>query len=279
MERNTPLVVVDTRAPEEYVAEHLPGAVNIRDIFSYLATTSEQGVAALRDHFADLFGKAGIGGDEDVVIYEDTMNSGYGQSCRGWFLLRYLGHERVRVLDGGLRAWKAEGRSVTDAPSAPVAVQFKPRPAEDAMVTCRQMLDSLSDAAIVKLDTRDYDEWTGESSSPYGRDFAPRKGRIPGAVWIEWHRLMDVSSGIPRFRPKEEVRAICREVGVTPESTVYLYCFKGARAANTLLALTEAGFGKVGLYFGSWNEWSRDPALPIEAGEPDPARMASRASA
>jgi thiosulfate/3-mercaptopyruvate sulfurtransferase len=144
------------------------------------------------------------------------------------------------------------------------------------MVDRDEVLRALKDTSVVMLDVRDYDEWVGASSSPYGVDFCPRKGRLPGAVWIEWYRMMRKQGDIPLFVPKEEVRSICSSVGITPESNIYLYCFKGARASNTLVALAEAGFPNVRLYFGSWNEWSRDSALPIEQGEPDPRRMAAR---
>lgn len=84
-------------------------------------------------------------------------------------------------------------------------------------------------------------------------------------MWIEWYKLMDEpEGGIAQFRSPEEILAACKEVGITPETTVYLYCFKGARASNTLVALNEAGIKDVKIYFGSWNEWSRDPALPID---------------
>ncbi|MCX7596169.1 MAG: rhodanese-like domain-containing protein, partial [Fischerella sp.] len=84
----------------------------------------------------------------------------------------------------------------------------------------------------------------------------------------EWYRMMESNSSIPMFRPKEEILKICESVGITPESTVYIYCFKGSRAANTMLALKQAGIKDVRNYFGSWNEWSRDFSLPIETGEP-----------
>ena len=70
------------------------------------------------------------------------------------------------------------------------------------------------------------------------------------------------------FKSREEILAECATVGVTPATPVALYCFKGARASNTLVALKEAGIENVTLYFGSWNEWSRDPSLPIEGGLP-----------
>jgi thiosulfate/3-mercaptopyruvate sulfurtransferase len=141
------------------------------------------------------------------------------------------------------------------------------------------MKAAVADPNIVKLDTRDVDEWIADSSSPYGKDFCPRKGRIPGAVWIEWYRMMKPTPHGPMFKSRAEILAECATVGVTPQTPVVLYCFKGARASNTLVALKEAGIEKVTLYFGSWNEWSRDPSLPIETGLPYPAMVAAQEAA
>jgi thiosulfate/3-mercaptopyruvate sulfurtransferase len=275
VQRGDPLVILDTRTPEEYAAGHIPGSVNIREIFTFLAMSTADGLEALAGTFAELFGAAGISGAEQVVIYEAAMDTGYGQSCRGWFLLKYLGHPRVEILHGGLQAWQAEGWPVTtDVPVVEKRV-FSPRIDSSLMVTWEEMLAALQDPGIIKLDVRDRDEWEGESSSPYGKDFAPRKGRIPGAVWIEWYRMMQQGSPIPWFRPTAEITEICREVGIGPSSRVYLYCFKGARASNTMVALKEAGIEDVRMYFGSWNEWSRDPSLPIEEGPPRPVASAT----
>lgn len=257
-------VVIDTRPPQQYDSEHIPGAVNLHEIFTYLATSTPEGNAQLQQTFADLFGAAGVGGDEPVVVYEDSMDTGYGQSCRGWFVLRYLGHLRVHILHGGIQAWKAAGMEVTSATAPARPRPFVPGIDSSLMLTWEDMLGALDDPRIVKLDVRDRDEWIGESSSPYGKDFAPRKGRIPGAVWIEWYRMMHSVDGVPMFRPREDILRICAEVGVTEDSEVYLYCFKGARAANTMVALHEAGIQNVRLYFGSWNEWSREASLPID---------------
>lgn len=119
MERGEPLVVIDTRAPASYHDGHLPGAVNMHEVFTFLATSTLDGLSALRETFAALLGAAGVSGDEQVVFYEEAMNTGYGQSCRGWFLLTYLGHRQARILHGGLQAWVAEGRPlVTDVPGS-----------------------------------------------------------------------------------------------------------------------------------------------------------------
>jgi thiosulfate/3-mercaptopyruvate sulfurtransferase len=274
MELGERLVIVDTRSPEQYAAGHIPGSVNVNQIFTYLAMSTAEGLAALRDEFASYFAAAGVCGDERVVIYEDAMDNGYGQSCRGWFLLRYLGHPRVQILDGGLQSWKDSHLPLSTEVPAVARGVFTPRLDDSLMITWQQMRDALNDPNIVKLDTRARDEWEGESSSPYSRDFAPRKGRIPGAVWIDWVHMMERKAGIPRFRSRDEILDICRRVGIGPESRVYLYCFKGARASNTLVALQEAGIRDVRLYFGSWNEWARDPALPIEEGPPAKRQIA-----
>lgn len=263
------VVVIDTRAPAAFGAGHIPGAVNLHDIFTYLATSTPEGMAELRDKFAQAFGGAGLGGEETAILYEESMNSGFGQSCRGYFLLQFLGYEKARILHGGFQAWKAQDLPVSTAPATPTPRSF---PLSEAGASL--MLDSeavkavLGDETVVLLDVRDVDEWLGTSSSPYGPDFCPRKGRIPGARWLEWYRLMKPSAQGPVFKAPDEIMAECHSVGITAETPVYLYCFKGARASNSMVALKQAGIKDVRMYFGSWNEWSRDPSLPIEQGPP-----------
>ena len=264
-----PVVPIDTREPAIYAETHIPGAVDVREVFTYLARSTPEGMAALRATFATAFGKAGLSGAETAVIYEQSMNAGFGQSCRGYILLRDLGYPKVRVLHGGYAAWVAAGLPSTTEVPTPTAKVF-PLKTEGTgiLVELETMKAAVKDLHIVKLDVRDVDEWIAESSSPYGKDFCPRKGRIPGAVWIEWYRMMKPTPTGQMFKSRAEILAECATVGITPETPVIVYCFKGARASNTFVALKEAGIKNVGIYFGSWNEWSRDPSLPIEEGLP-----------
>ena len=263
------IVIIDTRSPDAYAAGHIPGAVDVHEIFTFLAMSTPEGMTELRQKFADAFGAAGLSGAETAVCYEESMNSGFGQSCRGYFLLSWLGYEKARVLHGGFHAWKAAGLPVSTDPATPTAKSFPLSDAGSGMMIDRDvMLAAVGDDAIVKLDVRDVDEWIGTSSSPYGPDFCPRKGRIPGARWLEWYRLMKPTGAGPMFKTPNEIMAEAHTVGIGPSTPVYLYCFKGARASNTLVALREAGVRDVRMYFGSWNEWSRDESLPIETGLP-----------
>lgn len=272
MTKTDKVVVIDTRDADAYAGGHIPGAVNMREIFTFLATSTAEGLEELKGTFASHFGAAGLSGAETAVFYEDALHSGYGQSCRGYYLLTWLGYPKVKVLNGGFSAWKAAGLATSTELATPQAADF---PSDlvgaDVMLTKDDMLAAVMDksgAAPVLLDVRDIDEWIGDSSSPYGKDFAPRKGRIPGAKWVEWYRFMKPSAAGPMIKSPDEVKAEAATCGISTDDTIYLYCFKGARASNTFLALKQAGFDDVRMYFGSWNEWSRDPALPIESGLP-----------
>jgi thiosulfate/3-mercaptopyruvate sulfurtransferase len=185
------VIAIDTRDPESFAAGHIPGAVNAHDIFTYLATSTPEGQKELQEKFAEIFGAAGLSGKELAVVYEQSMNTGFGQSCRGYYLLKFLGYPRAAVLHGGFQAWTDEKLPTTTEASTPVSKPFPVDPeAAGLIVDAKTMLDAVNNPAIVKLDVRDVDEWVGTSSSPYGVDFCPRKGRIPGARWLEWYRMM-----------------------------------------------------------------------------------------
>jgi len=256
-------VVVDIRDAEEYEKSHIPGAVSIPDIFFYLAETSEEGLKEFQDKFQKEFSDAGITHDKKVIIYEDALNNRYGGSCRGYWFLTYLGHPDAGVLDGGLSAWNKAGYSVDDKVPSPESANFEVKPNNEIIATKDDMLAALSNPNVKILDNRDREEWTGESSSPYGKDFVPRKGRLPGARWIEWYNFMEGKADLPYFKSPEKIRAMCAEYGLYPDDDIIIYCFKGARVSNTYIAMHLAGFKNLRNYLGSWNEWSKDNSLPI----------------
>ncbi len=262
---NSNAVFIDTRDPETFAHGHIPGAVNLPEFFTYLLKdSSEQELTAMCNFYAELLGAVGISGDEHCIVYENALSRGYGQSCRGWFILKYLGVENVSVLEGGFSEWmRAELPIETDNPVRNPQV-FRPNINNSLLATTDEVLKAIDNPEIIILDVRDHPEWLGESSSPYGVDYCPRKGIIPGAKWIEWTELMTLDNGIPKFLRKHEIERKMDAMGVAKTSKIIIYCFKGSRAANTLLVLRErGGFEQVQNYFGSWNEWSRNDTLPV----------------
>ncbi|MDR4509161.1 MAG: sulfurtransferase [Candidatus Brocadiaceae bacterium] len=262
------IVFIDIRDTEHFQKGHIPGAVHVPEIFTYLSESTPEGLENLHKKYKELFSQAGLSPDKTVIVYEDSLHNRYGGSCRGYWLLTYLGHEKTGILDGGFTAWIKAGLPVTTQASSPELVEFKLDVRPDIMATMDDVLKSIDDPSVTLLDDRDRVEWIGESSSPYGVDFAPRKGRIPGAKWIEWYEFMDRTLDIPAFKTKDEIKTLCARHGIYPDNDIIVYCFKGSRASNTYVALKESGFKKVRVYYASWNEWSRHPELPIEEGPP-----------
>ncbi len=257
-------IIVDVRDEEDFNKGHIPSAVNIPEIFTTLSMTTPEGIQEMQDIFTPLFRKAGISHDKTVIVYEDCLNTRYGGSCRGYFQFCLFGLKDVGILHGGLSKWLNDGLPVTTETTTPAPSTFEANIQKEFIATVNDMLSAIDNADIKLLDNRDEDEWRGVSSSPYGVDFAPRKGRLPGAHWIEWHKFMDADAEIPLFISPEETRALCAEAGLDVNDEIIIYCFKGARASNTYIALKIAGFNNIRNYYGSWNEWSRNPALPID---------------
>lgn len=263
-----PVVLIDIRDAEQFKKGHIPKAVNIPEIFYYLSESTPEGLINMHKKYEELFSNAGLSAEKTAIVYEDSLNNRYGGSCRGYWLLSYLGHLKSGILDGGLSAWIKAGFPVSEEISMPKPTAFSLNLNSSIMATKDDVLNALHNPSIILLDDRDKDEWLGESSSPYGVDFAPRKGRIPGAKWIEWYEFMDQTLEVPAFKSKEEIQKLCAKKGILPDDNIIIYCFKGSRASNTYVALKESGFKNLRVYFGSWNEWSRHPELPIEEGPP-----------
>lgn len=259
------VLLVDVRDAEFFEEAHIQGAVNIPEIFYFLSSSSTEGLRELQETFGAHFSNAGIQNNSMIIFYEDSLTKRYCGSCRGYWLSLYLGHNQAGILYGGLDRWSSLGLPVGTGKVTPAPSHFEVRPTSALLATKEDVIKALDDPSVKLLDDRDQEEWDGESSSPYGVDFAPRKGRIPGAKWIEWREFMVDKKGYPAFRTPEEIRSMCAQQELYPEDEIILYCFKGARASNTYVALQLAGFQHVRIYFASWNEWSRDPGLPIES--------------
>ena len=261
------VTILDVRNTYQYTKGHLPNAVNCHPIFTYLSTSDTKGIAELKTIFQNAFQEAGICGDEHVITYENSLQTLYGASCRGFYLLKLLGHPNVSILGGGYDKWTQEDYPVTkDVPKidrGTFQAQWMPT---GLWSNQDDVVRAIRDRDAVLLDVRDLDEWNGTSSSPYGKDFVPRKGRLPGAVHMLWKDFMkQKEDGLMYLKSPDDVLSMCAAKGITPDQNIIVYCFKGARAANSFVALKQAGFKNVTNYFASWNEWAKNPDLEIDS--------------
>lgn len=255
---------LDIRDPKAFLQSHIPNSQNLNEIFSYLGTSDLEGIKTMTSTFEKLFRKVGITGNEHIITYEECLKTRFGASCRGYFLLRLLGHNNVSVLNGGYEAWLKAKYPTTSEMNMIKPSSFNSNYKEEIYASKGDVLAVVQgEKKGALLDVRSLDEWNGETSSPYGKDFAPRKGRIPKAIHVLWTDFMVVEEGGSFIKEAKEVERICEGKGLRKEEEIIVYCFKGARASNSLIALERAGY-KVRNYFASWNEWSRDFSLPIE---------------
>ena len=246
------LCLVDVRPAEEFARGHIPGAVHF-DLFGLsLVDTSDAPLKAFMYMIHHVLELRGVSESTEVVFYED--NSGM-RAARGLWFLEFFGHQNVRILDGGIQAWKAAGLAVTTEAASPKTAIFKTSERREVLATVDDVLHSLDNKEISILDTRSKGEYLGTHVR------AARGGAIPGAIHIEWTDNLDARG---KFKSDAELTAMYSRAGITPDKEVISYCQGGYRAAHSYVALRLIGFPKVRNYIGSWKEWGDRTDLPIE---------------
>jgi thiosulfate/3-mercaptopyruvate sulfurtransferase len=199
-------------------------------------------------------GRSGVKASDQVVCY-DAANGAL--AARLWWMLRWVGHDAVAVLDGGLSKWLAEGRPVTADVPQPQPTQFEVRVRSDLTVDVAAIAKTLRKRIL--LDARAPARYRGEQEP-----IDPVAGRIPGAL----NRFnMDNVRGDGRFKSPDELKREFQQVlGARQAGDVVNYCGSGVAACHNLLALELAGLKGAKLYAGSWSEWLADPSRPREKG-------------
>ncbi len=258
-------IVVDCRfnladeqwGEREYVTAHVPGAVYAhlnRDLSGPLTGTNGRHPLPNPDMLIRTFTQLGIGTGMQVVAYDQDNAMFAG---RLWWLLRWLGHESVAVLDGGFARWRAEGRPLSSGNYVRTPQQFTGQPRAGMTVDARDVAALVGRGDSLLLDARAPERFRGDVE-PIDR--VP--GHIPGAVNHFFQQNVG-EDGL--FRTAEDLRArFSATLGRVPPSDVVCYCGSGVTACQNLLAMEHIGLTGAKLYAGSWSEWSSDPSRPVE---------------
>lgn len=255
------LVVLHVGAQADYDAGHVPGAqlMTLRDVSDPEATLNLQMASIERLRAA--FEARGVTDTSSIVIYWATNS--VQSAARVFVALDYLGlADRASLLDGGLAAWKAEGRPLSTEAAPPARGGLTPRPKPSVIVDTAWVQARLHQSATTIVDARAPGFYTGEQKGNY-----PRQGHITGAVNIPF----DALTLPPLLTVKSEAqwRALFEAAGVKPGAEVVTYCHIGQQASAVYMAAKMLGYA-VHLYDGSFEEWSNRSDLPIETGSVGP---------
>jgi len=244
---------------DAYRAGHLPGAVHAdlnEDLSAAVTATSGRHPLPAPEVLAARLRAWGVDADSHVVAYDDG-NGAY--AARLWWMLRWLGHDDVAVLDGGMLRWRQLGLPLAEDIPSPAAGNFSARPRPGLAASAAEVLAATTDPAACLLDARAPERYRGDAE-PIDRV----AGHIPGARNHPFLASLDQEG---RFLPAEALRAGLEASlgGVAPASAI-AYCGSGVTACHLLLALEHAGLAGARLYPGSWSEWSSDPSRPVATG-------------
>ena len=240
---------------DSYLASHIKGAV-FADVLGDLSgpPVTDNGRHPLPAEAAlnKLFSRLGINHDSQVIVYDNACACFAG---RLWWMLRYMGHEAVAVLDGGWQSWEKAGLPTATEEERNANTHFQGTPRKDWLVT----VDSVSASGLL-IDSRDPERYRGECE-PLDR----AAGHIPGAINRCWKNNLD-GSGF--FKDTDQLRKEFESnFGVTDAGKAVFYCGSGVTACHNLLAVAHAGFDAPRLYAGSWSDWCSDPGRPVAIGE------------
>lgn len=249
-------VDVNTRS---YDSGHIPGAVG----WNWKTQLQDQlrRTIASKEDFEALLSKSGISNDTTIILYGDNNN---WFAAWAYWLLKYYGHEDVRILDGGRIKWEAEERDLTTEPA-------NVEPAEYIIQNIRNQYRAFRDDVAQTLgsnshglvDVRSPDEFTGKILAPPGLDeLSQRAGHIPGARNIPWSKAVNEDG---TFKSRDELIALYEGEGITPDKEIISYCRIGERSAHSWFVLNELlEYPNVRNYDGSWTEWGNLIEVPIE---------------
>jgi thiosulfate/3-mercaptopyruvate sulfurtransferase len=252
------LMQADSWGETQYAAGHIPGARFVhmdRDLSGPKTGKNGRHPLPSPELGAALFGRLGIDASKQVVAYDQ---GGGMYAPRVWWMLRWLGHDKVAVLDGGIAKWVLERRALTNAIPDPQPKTFAMSGCEPTLAAA-DVLASLGDRALMLVDARGAERFRGDVEP-----IDPVAGHIPGAVNRPYTQNVEQDG---TFKSAERLRQEFETVvGNTPAARIVNLCGSGVSACHNMLAMEIAGLRGSRLYPGSWSEWCADPSRPVARG-------------
>ena len=256
--KQTNIKIIDFREKEIYEKEHILGALNIWRTDIEDNTYDYSGIMASKAQIETLFGKLGIKTEDTIIVYDDI---GLCNASRLWWLLQNYDFKNVKLLHGGIKAWKSKnGETSILTPSLKETVfELNENPKMVQYVSKEDVQDALKGNTLI-LDTRTADEFSGITQ----KKGATKAGRIPKSIHIDWGEAINYS-GDKRIKPIKELEIIYNKLNRKKTDPIIVYCHSGVRSAHTTFVLTQLlGYKNVKNYDGSWTEWSYFKDLPFE---------------
>ena len=235
-----------------YRVGHVPGAALLGEAELDDPGANAEGFPIRPASAEALFGRLGIDRETTVVAYDDA---GGLLAARLFFVLEFYGHERIRVLNGGLAKWRREGRPLERVAPTIEPRRFESRVRRELVATASEVRASLGRPEACLIDARS----PGEYTAPDQR--SARGGHIPGAANVDWAATTNPDG---TFKDAGALRALFEAAGLRPDRTAVVYCGSGIRSSQTYLALRLIGHPRIRNYDSSWMEWATTPALPVE---------------
>lgn len=243
-----------------YKIEHIPGAIYANldiDLSSPVTDLSGRHPLPAPEKISQKFGQWGINSSTQVVVYDNVYGS---YAARLWWLLKWMGHENVAVLNGGLQYWKSMDYPLSQDIPVPKSTSFQSKPNKQMLVDAREILQLLPGSQIALIDVRDPERFSGKVE-PIDKV----AGHIPGAVNIPWKTNLD-RQGL-YLDPAELLLHYEKFIENYKSDNLVFMCGSGVTACHSLVALHSLGITDAKLYPGSWSEWIQDPSRPIESSK------------
>ena len=248
----------DKRDPHaEFEAAHIPGAVHF-DIDAIAdRSTDLPHMMPSADAFAKAVGALGIGNGDTVVVYD---GSGIFSAPRVWWMFKAMGHDQVKVLDGGFPIWRREMHPIETGAVRPESQIFRANLRPAIMRDFDDVMNIVKDHSAQIADARSPGRFTGSEAEPRA---GVRGGHMPGAANLHFRTLLTAEG---TFRPQAQLREIFERANVDTQKPIVTSCGTGVTAAILMLALDEIGAKDTALYDGSWTEWGARPEAPVVKG-------------